>query len=167
MKSIWSLTKALLLFITFALHSLLSVTSALPTPAEHLDVGQLVPHQSRGCDQDFHTNEYRRWTKLDASHVLQKRQLGGPEWTAIQHLFKKDTSGISLRSVNDLKFRMAIRLMPRDPTLISRKLQEIHDPTHKSFRKYLSREETMKLLSWVISNLSRTFHKLSSPLPCG
>lgn len=147
MKSIRSSTTATL-FIAFSILSFFSATLALPTPAAQIDIGPLIPHQSLGCDQDFHTDNYKQWTKLDASHVLQKRQLGGPEWTAIQHLFKKDAdANLSPRGVSDLKFQLAIRLMPRDQTLISRKLKELHDPEHKSFRKYLSREETMRLLS--------------------
>jgi hypothetical protein len=148
MKSIRSSTTATTLFIAFSILSFFSATLALPTPAAQIDIGPLISHQSLGCDQDFHTDNYKRWTKLDASHVLQKRQLGGPEWTAIQHLFKKDAdANLSPRGVSDLKFQLAIRLMPRDQTLISRKLKELHDPEHKSFRKYLSREETMRLLS--------------------
>ncbi|KAJ9120587.1 hypothetical protein QFC22_002516 [Naganishia vaughanmartiniae] len=146
-KSIWSLTTATLFFVC-SLFSLLNATSALPTPGPHqLDVGPLIPHQSRACDPDFHSNNYRRWTKLDAAHVLQKRQLGGREWMAIQHLFKKDNNGPSTRSVDHLQFQLALRLTPRDQTLVSRKLREMHDPAHKSFRRYLGREETFKLLS--------------------
>ncbi|KAJ9112281.1 hypothetical protein QFC19_000700 [Naganishia cerealis] len=131
------------LLLSAALLLQLAPATAAPPPG----LGPLRPHQSPGWDERHHQAHYSRWSRLDTEHVLHKRQRGDPERTAIQHLFKREADGVFPRSVHDLEFHLAIRLLPRDQDLVEHKLNALHDPSHSSFRQYLDREETMRLLA--------------------
>jgi hypothetical protein len=49
-----------------------------------------------------------------------------------------------------MEFELSLRLLPRDPESIRDTLRNINDPAHASFRKFLTHEAAMSLLSYVL-----------------
>ncbi|KAI5449126.1 hypothetical protein NCC49_005308 [Naganishia albida] len=106
--------------------------------------GKLVRHRSPGWDEPHHKAHYRRWERLDLDTVLQKRDARGGEWDAVRTLFRDSRAG---KRSGEMEFEVSMRLLPRDQASIRKTLRDINDPIHPSFRKFLSHEETMSLLS--------------------
>lgn len=108
--------------------------------------GKLVRHRSPGWDEPHHKAHYRRWERLDPDTVLQKRDAQAGEWDAVRTLFREGTAG---KRSGEMEFELSMRLLPKDQASIRKTLRDINDPIHPSFRKFLSHEETMFLLSYV------------------
>lgn len=104
--------------------------------------GKLVNHRSPGWDDAHHSEQYRRWERLNLNN-LQKRD--AQEWETVEGLFRRTG-----KRSEEREFELSIRLLPRDQDTIRTTLKNIGDPTHPEFRKFLTHEQTMQLLSYVL-----------------
>jgi hypothetical protein len=105
-------------------------------------LGEMVRHRSPGWDDEHHSAHYRRWERIEVRD-LEKRD--GREAGIVRRLFREGT-GLGKRDVG-LEFEVSVRLMPRDQQRVRDVLREVNDPTHERFRKFLSHDEAMELLS--------------------
>lgn len=107
-------------------------------------LGPMVRHRSPGWDDEHHSAHYRRWERIDLGDLLTKRDVSG-EAGIVRRLFREGT-GVGKRDA-ELEFEVSVRLMPKDQQRVRDVLREVNDPTHKRFRKFLSHDEAMELLS--------------------